>query len=61
MGGSDKDGIRANTIHVDAHSGFQVVHMDVPIFCDQVDDAVLGSDLTDGRDAFQLYSFQHLF
>lgn len=45
MGGSDKNGLPANPIHVDTSSSLQVVQVDVAIFSDEKDYILLGADL----------------
>lgn len=45
MGSSDKDGFATDSVHVDAGASFEIIQMDVAIFCDQEDDVVLLADL----------------
>ena len=46
MNCSDKDCFSTNPVHVDAGPSLQVVEMDVPKLCDQVDHIVLGAHLS---------------
>lgn len=43
-----KDGLCADSIHVDAHARLQVVQVDVAVLCDQINDAVLAANLGEG-------------
>lgn len=43
--GSHKDGLRTDSVHVDAHSGLQVVQVDVTILGDQIYYPMLTTDL----------------
>lgn len=45
MGGSDKNGLSADSVHVDTGSSFQVIQVDVAIFGDEKDYILLGTDL----------------
>lgn len=45
MGRRHKDGIRGDSVHVDAGPGLDVIHVYVAVFGDQVDDVVLGGHL----------------
>lgn len=45
MGGSDKNGLPADPVHVDAGSSLQVVQVDVAILGDEEDHILLGTDL----------------
>lgn len=52
MRSCDKDSISTNTVHVDAHSRLQVIHVNISILCDQVDNTMLNSNLP--KDEFLL-------
>lgn len=41
MGRGDKDGLPTDSVHVDAGARFEVIQMDVAIFCDQENHVVL--------------------
>lgn len=45
MRSCDKDSISTNTVHVDAHSRLQVIHVNISILRDQVDNTMLNSNL----------------
>ena len=45
MGGSDKDGLPADPVHVDASTSLQVIQVDVAVFGDEKDDILLWADL----------------
>lgn len=45
MKSCDKNSVGTNTVHVDANSRLQVIHVNISIFCDQVDNTVLNSNL----------------
>lgn len=45
MRGGDKDGLSTDAVHVDAHSCFQIIHVDVAVFGDQVDNAMFDTNL----------------
>lgn len=45
MGRSDKDGLAADPVHVDAGSSLQVVQVDVAVLGDEEDHVLLGTDL----------------
>lgn len=45
MGGSDKNGLPADSVHVDTSSSLQVIQVDVAIFGDEKDYILLGTDL----------------
>lgn len=49
MGCCYKDSICTNTVHVDADSRLQIIHMNVSIFCNQIDDTMLCSNLPPGK------------
>lgn len=48
MGRRHEDGLCADSVHVDAHSGLKVVQVNVAVLCDQINDAVLAADLGGG-------------
>lgn len=45
MKSGDKDGLPADSVHVDASASFKVVQVDVAIFGDEKDHVLLGADL----------------
>lgn len=45
MRSCDKNSISTNTVHVDAHSRLQVVHVNVSILGNQVDNTMVNSNL----------------
>lgn len=45
MGGSDKNGLPTNPVHVDTSSSLQVVQVDVAILSDEKDYILLRTDL----------------
>lgn len=45
MRSGDKNGLGANSVHVDANARLQVVQMNVTILCDQIYDSMFTSDL----------------
>lgn len=45
MRGGHKDGLCTDSIHVDAHSGLQVIQVNVTVLCDQIDDTMLTTNL----------------
>lgn len=45
MWSGDKNGLCANSIHVDANSRLQVVQVNVTILCDQIYDSMFTSNL----------------
>lgn len=45
MGGSDKNGLPTDPVHVDTSSSLQVIEVDVAIFGDEKDYILLGTDL----------------
>lgn len=45
MGGSDKNGLPTDSVHVDTSSSLQVVQVDVAIFSDEKDYILLGTYL----------------
>lgn len=45
MWGGHKDGLRADSIHVDAHSRLQVVQVNVTVLCDQIYDTMFIANL----------------
>ena len=45
MDGSDKDGLTADAVHIDASAGLNVVEVDVAELGDQVDDIELFTHL----------------
>lgn len=49
MGSCDKDSISTNTVHVDAHSKLQVIHVDISILRDQINNTMLNSNLPKDR------------
>lgn len=49
-----KDGLCADSIHVDAHSRLQVVQVNVAVLCDQINDAVLAANLNVGEKPFPM-------
>lgn len=49
MRSCDKDSISTNTVHVDAHSRLQIIHVDISILRDQINNTVLYSNLPKDR------------
>lgn len=49
MWSSDKDGLSANAVHVDAGTRLQVIQMDVAIFGDKENHIVLGAYLSTNK------------
>lgn len=45
VGGSDKNGLTADPVHVDTSPSLQVIQVDVAIFGDEKDNILLGTDL----------------
>lgn len=45
MRSCDKDSISTNTVHVDAHSRLQIIHVDISILGDQINYTMLNSNL----------------
>lgn len=45
MRSCDKNSVSTNTVHVDANSRLQVIHVNITILRDQVDNAMLNSNL----------------
>ena len=45
MGGSDKDGLSTDAVHVDTGTGLKVIEVDVAKLGDEVDDVILGTHL----------------
>ncbi len=45
MGGSDKNGLAADPVHVDTSSSLQVIQVDVAVFGDEKDYVLFGTDL----------------
>ena len=41
MDGSDKDGVTADAVHVNARASLQVVQVDISKFGDEIDDIIL--------------------
>lgn len=52
MRSCDKNSVSTNTVHVDANSRLQVIHVNITILRDQVDNAMLNSNLP--KDEFSL-------
>lgn len=50
MGGSDKNGLSADPVHVDTSSSLQIIQVDVAIFGYQKDYILLGTDLDVQKD-----------
>lgn len=49
MRSCDKDRISTNTVHVDAHSRLQIIHVDISILRDQINNTMLNSNLPKDR------------
>lgn len=49
MRSCDKDSISTNTVHVNAHSRLQIIHVDISILRDQINNTVLYSNLPKDR------------
>ena len=45
MDGSDKDGVAADTVHVDTCTSLQVIQVDISKFGDKIDDIILCTGL----------------
>jgi len=45
VGGRYEDGLGGDAVHVDAGAALKIVHVDVAVLGDQVDDTVLLTDL----------------
>ncbi len=45
VSGRDEDGFSADAVHVNTHARLQIIHVEIPVFSDEVDDAVLRADL----------------
>ena len=45
MDGSDKDGVTANAVHVDACAGLQVIQVDISKFGNEINDIILCTGL----------------
>lgn len=45
MSSCDKDSVSADAVHVDANARLQVVHVNIAILGDQVDNSMLNSNL----------------
>lgn len=49
MRSCDKDCVSRNAVHVDAGGSFNVIHVDVTILGDEVNDIILGAHLKESK------------